>query len=103
MYVVREIFHCKPGKVRPLVEKLQAMAAAMEKAGAGTGAGGPRVLTDVSGPPYWTVISELEVESLAAYFEMDEEAMAEAGAAEIMAGYHELVDHGRREILKIES
>ena len=96
MYVVREIMHCKPGKVRPLVEKFQRMAVAMEKAGLGR----PRILTDVSGPPYWTMVTEVEVESLAAYFDMDEESMSEAG--EIMAGYHDLVDHGRREILKIE-
>ena len=24
MYLIREVFHCKPGKVRPLVEKLKA-------------------------------------------------------------------------------
>ena len=44
----------------------------------------------------------MEVEDLAAFFDMDEDAMAETGAAEIMAGYHDLVAHGHREIWKVE-
>lgn len=98
MYVIREIMHCKPGKVRPMVEKFKAMAGVMERLGISR----PRILTDFSGPPYWTVISEFEVESIEAFFNMDETAFAEAGGAEIMADYHELVDHGRREIYKLE-
>ena len=33
MLLIREIFHCKPGKVRPLVEKFQAMNRIMAKSG----------------------------------------------------------------------
>ncbi|HEX9799438.1 MAG TPA: hypothetical protein VGC00_04610 [Thermoanaerobaculia bacterium] len=98
MYVVREIMHCKPGKVRPLVEKFQKMGEVMEKLGLSR----PRVMTDVSGPRFWTLVAEFEVESLAAFFEMDDKAFADAGAGEIMAGYHDLVDLGRREIYKLE-
>ena len=98
MYVVREIMHCRPSKVRPMVEKFKAMSGVMEK----LSMSGFRILTDVSGPPYWTVTAELEVEDLGAFFKMDDKAFADAGAAEIMAGYHDLVDHGRREIYKVE-
>ena len=35
MLLVREIFHCKPGKVRPMVEKFLAMSKLNEKAGFG--------------------------------------------------------------------
>ena len=98
MFLIRETMHCKPGKVRPMVEKFKAMAAIMEKVGMRR----PRILTDVSGQPYWTVMLELEVETIERFFEMDEQAMAAAGATEIMAGYHDLVDHGRREIFKLE-
>src|SRR5262249_30269501 len=59
MIVVREVMHCKPGKVRPLVEKFLAMRKLMEKGG-----GKMRVMTDVSGARYWTLIAEMEVESL---------------------------------------
>ncbi|HLF56385.1 MAG TPA: hypothetical protein VI942_06020 [Thermoanaerobaculia bacterium] len=99
MYIVREVMNCKPGKVRPMVEKFRALGDVMEKLGFGR----PRVMTDVSGEPYWTVIAEMEVERLSDFFEMDDKVFADAGAAEIMAGYHDLVDHGRREIYKVES
>jgi hypothetical protein len=98
MYLVRETMHCRPGKVRPLIDKFKAMADVMEKLGHPR----PRLLTDVTGAPYWTAVVEFEVADLAGFFDMDEEEMAAAGAAEIMAGYHDLVDHGRREIWKIE-
>jgi hypothetical protein len=98
MFLIRETMHCKPGMVRPMVERFKAMAAIMEKVGMRR----PRILTDVSGQPYWTVMLEIEVDTVQAFFEMDEQAMAAAGADAIMAGYHDLVDHGRREIFKIE-
>ena len=101
MYLVREIFRCKPGKVRPLIEKFKAMAKLMEKHGE------PwkfRLLTDVSGENYWTLIAESETESIDKFLKMDPpnaEAAKEFEA--IMKDYHELVDHGRREIYKIEA
>jgi hypothetical protein len=99
MYVIRETMHCKPGRVRPMVERFKAMGSALEKVGLER----PRLLTDLSGAQYWTVVAEFEVDDLATFFEMDDKAMAEAGAAEIMAGYHDDVDHGGREIYKVES
>ena len=42
MLLVREIFHCKPGQVRPMVEKFVAMAKLNEKLGLGK----IRVMTD---------------------------------------------------------
>lgn len=99
MYVVREIMHCKPGKVRPLIEKMRAMGKISEKLGMPCS----RLLTDITGQPYWTVISETEVANLEEYLQPDEKAWADAGADKAMAGYHDLVDHGRREIFKIES
>ena len=33
MFLIREIMYCKPGKVRPLVEKLVAMSKRGEKIG----------------------------------------------------------------------
>ena len=99
MYVIRETMHCKPGKVRPLVEKFKKMGEIMVEMGMSK----PRLMTDISGPQYWTLVTEFEVSNLSAFLEMDDKAFEEAGAAEIMKGYHELVDHGRREIFKLES
>ena len=100
MLLVREIMYCKPGKVRPMIEKFKAMGDVMEKVGMKR----PRVLTDVSGAPYWTIIAEMEVDSLDGFFDgTEDKKFEEAGMNEIMKGYHDLVDHGRREIYKVES
>lgn len=102
MLLVREVFHCKPGKVRPMVEKFLKMSALNEKMGMGRS----RVMTDFSGAPYWTIVSEWEVASMAAFEQMmqgqgqDEETMKQF--EEIMKDYHDLIDHGHREIYKIE-
>jgi len=102
MLLVREIMFCKPGKVRAMVEKFLAMSKLSEKMGMGK----MRVLTDVSAERYWMIVSEIEVPSLQAFDDMlqgkgqSEEQMKEF--EKLMKGYHDLVDHGRREIYKIE-
>lgn len=98
MYLFRDIFYAKPGKVRPLVEKMVAMAKISERHNMGK----MRIMTDVSAERFWTVVSEFEAESMDGFMNMDidQEAMKEFD--EIMKGYHEFVDAGRREIYKIE-
>ena len=99
MFVVRETMFCKPGKVRPLVEKFLEMSKLMEKSGMGR----MRVMTDVSSDRYWTLVAELEVESLEQFMNMEnmpKNVMKKMDG--IMKGYHELVDSGRREIYKLE-
>jgi len=98
MLLVRDIMHCKPGKVRPMVEKFLAM----KKLGEGSGMGSMTVMTDVSGENYWTVVAEIEVESLEAFMAMGPDSENAAQFQEIMKDYHELVDWGRREIYTIE-
>lgn len=99
MLLIREIMYCKPGKVRPLVEKFQAMARLTEQRGWGK----MRVLTDVSGERYWTLVSEIEVESFDAFMSMGQDEEDAEEFAKIMEGYHDLVESGRREIYTIES
>ena len=102
MLVIREVFHCRPGKVRPLVEKFQAMAKLMPA----SQSGGMRIMTDFAGERYWTVVSEFQVASMAEFEKMmSGEGMSEEDGKKmekIMDGYHDLVDYGRREIFKIE-
>ena len=98
MLLVREIFYCKPGKVRPMVEKFLAMAKLNEKLGLGK----VRVMTDFSAERYWTVVSEMEVPSLEAYTEQSRKNMENPEFQAAMKGYHDLIDHGRREIYMIE-
>ena len=103
MYLIRDLMYCKPGKVRPLVEKFQAMAALSEKLGMPK----MRLMTDFCAEQYWTVVSEMEVPTLQAFEDMMSGAQGSADDMKefdkIMKGYHELVDHGKREIYKIES
>jgi hypothetical protein len=102
MFIIRDIFNCKPGKVRPMVEKFISMGKLGEKIGMPR----MRVMTDFCGEQYWTVVSEMEVPSLQAFEDMMSNPQGSAEDMkqfeEIMKGYHDLVDHGRREIYKIE-
>jgi len=102
MLLIREIMHCKPGKVRPMVDKFLAMSKLNEKAGLGK----MRVMTDFSAERYWTIVSEFEVPSMEAFEKMmqGEGMTPEMGKKfeKIMEGYHDLVESGRREVFKIE-
>ena len=97
MYVVRDVFQCKPGKAKDLVAKFRKMSDSMKNE---DGFRSPRILVDaVAG--YWTVVMETEVDSLA-QFEQNMQAYAsrpETSAA--MEGYMELVTGGHREIFRI--
>jgi hypothetical protein len=98
MYLVRDIMYCKPGQARSMVSKFLALSKLM----APLGFGEMRVMTDVSAERYWTVVSEMEVESLEKYAEVSRQSMAMKEFQEAMAGYHDLIVQGRREIYQLE-
>jgi hypothetical protein len=99
MLMIRDIMYCKPGKVRPMVDKFRALAKLVEQSGTAK----MRVLTDLSAERYWTVVSEVEVASFEAFMSMGQSADEAKAFEEIMKGYHEFVDSGRREIYTIET
>ena len=99
MYVIREILNCKPGKVRQMVEKFRSISTVLKELGQEP----LRVLTDVTGEPYWTVISEAKVEKIDDFFAMEQTLMSNPTLQKTMADYHDLVASGRREIYRIES
>ena len=102
MLLIREVMYCKPGKVRPLLEKFLAM----NKLGPKAGIPKMRVMTDFCAERYWTLVAEMEVANVEEF----ERAMSGEGQSKedqqefekIMKGYHDLVEYGRREIYKIE-
>lgn len=104
MYLIREIMYCKPGKVRPLVDKFKVIS----EIGVKMGMPKMRIMTDFCAERYWTVVSEIEVADIQAFENMmssmpqgstdDMKRMEEA-----MKGYHDLVDHGKREIYRLEA
>jgi len=106
MVLIREIMYCKPGKVKALVEKF----IAMDELGRKMNMPKMRIMTDFAADRYWTVVAEMEAPSLAEF----EAMMAGTGKyqagedvtkkfEEVMKGYHDLVDQGRREIYKLEN
>ena len=63
MFLVRNIFHAKPGKAKALVETFKKAAPHIESSGV---AKNTRILTD-SASTFWTVVVEAEVEDLNSY------------------------------------
>jgi hypothetical protein len=59
--------------------------------------------TDVSGAPFWTLVLESESVSMDAFAEMEARVMGTPAAQQAMAGYHDVIERGRREIYKVES
>ncbi|HEV8233407.1 MAG TPA: hypothetical protein VGP84_02375 [Gemmatimonadaceae bacterium] len=102
MFLIREIMYCKPGKVRAMVEKFVAMSKLNEKLGMPK----MRVMTDFCAEQYWTIVAEMEVPDLDSFEQMMSNPQGSSDDMkkfeEIMKGYHDLVDHGKREIYKIE-
>jgi hypothetical protein len=98
MYLIREVMYCKPGQVKPMVQKFQALA----KAAKSMGLGSMRVMTDVSAERFWTVVMEIEAESFDQFEQNAQKGMENKELQEVMKGYHDLIDYGRREIYRIE-
>lgn len=99
MYVIREIMHCKPGKAGEMVKRFKQMEPLMKEVGMTEP---QRVMTDMSGESFWTVIAEQTVEGLEQYLDLSRRTMTDPRVQKIMQGYHDLVESGRREIFKVE-
>lgn len=103
MLLIREIMYCKPGQVKPLVDKFKTMNEVMKQSGEKP----MRLMTDFSAERYWTLVAEMEVEDLGAFERMMRgEGMSEETGKKFeaaMKGYHDLVVKGRREIYKLET
>ena len=100
MYVIREVLNCKPGKVRQMVEKFRSISTVLKEE---MGQEPLRVLTDVTGEPYWTIVAEARVEKIDDFFVMEQNLMINETLRKTLADYHDLVDRGRREIYRLES
>ncbi|MEP6620866.1 MAG: hypothetical protein ABJE47_16195 [bacterium] len=103
MYLIREVMYCKPGKVKAMVDKFRAMSTL----GQASGMPKMRIMTDFCADQYWTIVAEMEVPDLDTFAKMMSTPQGSAEdqkkMEEIMTGYHDLVDRGKREIYKIES
>ena len=96
MYVIRNVFKCKPGKSKALIEKFKSTHELMKK----DIELDDRILVDeVAG--FWTVVVEVNVENIAEF----ENAMKERGSRDdvqqAMEGYMDMVDGGYREVFRV--
>jgi hypothetical protein len=98
MLLIRDIMYCKPGQTRPMVQRFLTLS----RLGQTMGFGAMRVMTDLVGERYWTVVSEMEVESMNQYEQMMRKSMEVKEFQDAMKGYHDHVVRGRREIYTIE-
>src|SRR5688572_24711888 len=99
MYMIREVLNCKPGKVRQMVEKFRCISTVLKEMGEEP----PLLLTEVTGEPFWTLVAEMKVEKIEDFFAMEQRLMANERLRQTMGDYHSIVDHGRREIYRVES
>lgn len=99
MYMVREVLSCRPGKVGALVKKFKALNEVMQAMDLDPF----RIYTDLAGEPFWTLVLERDYDSLDDVPAIESKVMADGRAQEAMAGYHEVVRTGRREIYRVEA
>src|SRR5919108_5373272 len=96
MLVVRDVFQAKYGKSGDLVTLFKEAQQRWPEAARY----GRRILTDASGT-FFTVVTETEVESLAAWEQLLSEVFANPEFAEWFGGMQPLVESGRREFYHV--
>jgi heme-degrading monooxygenase HmoA len=97
MYVVRDIFRCKPGKAKALIEKFRLTLESSERE---DGFRNSRVLVDFVAD-YWTVVFEAEFERLEQFEHHMNGYGTRPEVRAAMEGYMDLVEGGRREIFRV--
>jgi len=98
MIIVRDVFQAKYGKGGDLVTLFKEMHQRWPE----SARYGGRILTDASGT-FFTVVTETEVESLAAWEKLLAEVFANSAFGEWFGRMTALVESGRREFYNIES
>lgn len=97
MILIRDVFRCKPGQAKMLIEQFKtAMPLMMGEEGAGK----YRILVDAV-TTYWTVVIESEAENLAEFEKRMNEMQPSEEALKAMEGYMNNVDSGYREIFRV--
>jgi hypothetical protein len=97
MILVRDVFHAKYGRGDELVALFKEARAQMQD---GMQTGAMRLMTDASGP-FFTIVTEYEVESLAAWERQFAEMMAQPDTDGFGARMNEVVESGSREFYTI--
>jgi hypothetical protein len=96
MILVRDVFHAKYGRGDELVRLFKEM----ERDFSDMAGFAPKLLTDLSGP-FFTVVTEYEVESFAAWESMLQKSFSDPKFGEWFNRMIPLVDSGKREFYTI--
>jgi heme-degrading monooxygenase HmoA len=97
MFVVRDVFRCKPGKARELAERFKKTVPSCEEHDGFTNC---RVMVDAVAD-YWTVVLECDFERLDDFEGHMRDFGGRAEVKEALAGYMDLVVEGHREIYRL--
>jgi hypothetical protein len=94
MFVIRNVFRCKPGQAKNVIDKFQAAMPIMSEIAKS------RILVDQVAS-FWTVVIETETEDLSSFERLQQERGQRQEVQEAMSGYMDLVDSGYREIFRV--
>ncbi len=97
MYLIRDVFRCKPGKAGELAQRFKRVISVWDEH---DGFKNGRVMIDFVAN-YWTVVLQAEVEELAQFEGHMKSYGSRPEFKEAMAGYTDLVESGYREIYRI--
>jgi hypothetical protein len=95
MYVIRNVFKCKPGKAKALIEKFTTAHDLMSDIEFER-----RILVDEVAD-FWTVVIEVTVADLSVFEKLMHERSSRPDVQKVMAGYTDLVKGGHREIFRV--
>ena len=94
MFVIRNVFRCKPGQAKKVIEKFQAAMPIMQDIAR------QRLLVDEVAN-FWTVVVEVEAEDLGTFEKLLQERSQRQDLKDAMSGYMDSIESGYREIFRI--
>jgi anthranilate phosphoribosyltransferase len=94
MFVIRNVFRCKPGQSKALIEKFKKAMPLMQEIAQ------QKIMVDEVAS-FWTVVIETETEDLAGFEKLLRERSQRQDIIDAMSGYMDLVESGYREIYRV--
>jgi len=94
MFVIQNVFRCKAGQAKKVIEKFKAVQPFMQEFAKHT------IMVDEVAN-FWTVIVQVETEDLATFQKLLHERGQDKRIQDAMSGYMDFVESGYREIYRI--
>ena len=94
MFVIRNVFRCKPGQAKNVIDKFKAVQPLMQDFAKHT------IMVDEVAS-FWTVVVQVETEDLATFQKMLHERGSDTRIQDAMSGYMDFVESGYREIFRV--